>query len=334
MAVTDLVNGVVYFMGERDVLSGATSDYYKIGIVKGDRTVGARTSEHNTGNPRSVFAVSEISSPAAQTLETRLHNEFAIHRVSSNEWFHLPNNLFENVFKTATLLNDELIRHAEVLAVAKNLDAPGEGDEIAPSAEIEELVSRASQIAALRKVLTAYVKQIDANLKQYARGTAEWDAMVRVVQKAERSSFSSDLVKSLDKELWEQFMVEGVAKYRKSFAFPTLSISLDETLNEYGLPAVEDCGDDVHALHRAHLDHWSIKARLDWEFDLIEAQLLYFARESRGIAGYLKWTKPEISRSFDKNRFELEHPDVYQQCIKVTPAKVEEHVVEWAGYSM
>lgn len=84
------VPGTLYIMQETDYLSGEKFDYYKIGIVRGEKDVAAREKEHSTGNPRQIASVKDILSPAVQKLETRLHNEFARHRVSSGEWFSFP----------------------------------------------------------------------------------------------------------------------------------------------------------------------------------------------------------------------------------------------------
>ncbi len=46
--------GKLYFLGEKDLLTGEHTKYIKIGLVYGEKDVSARTKEHQTGNPREI----------------------------------------------------------------------------------------------------------------------------------------------------------------------------------------------------------------------------------------------------------------------------------------
>jgi hypothetical protein len=54
-----LTSGHLYFINEQDVITGAHSTYYKIGIVRSsdERDSKNRLLEHQTGNPRKLCIV-------------------------------------------------------------------------------------------------------------------------------------------------------------------------------------------------------------------------------------------------------------------------------------
>ena len=52
MAGVSTRKGEVYFIRERDVVSGEISPNVKIGLTRDDRLSTERNGEHNTGNPR------------------------------------------------------------------------------------------------------------------------------------------------------------------------------------------------------------------------------------------------------------------------------------------
>ena len=47
--------GKLYFLGEKDLLTGEHTKYVKIGLVYGEKDVSARIKEHQTGNPRAIW---------------------------------------------------------------------------------------------------------------------------------------------------------------------------------------------------------------------------------------------------------------------------------------
>ena len=87
MAIS-LKSGSIYFLRERDYLSGETSPCVKIGLVRGNKPTEDRIAEHQTGNPRQILDYKTLESPFVEYLETQLHYRCA-HRWISGEWFLL-----------------------------------------------------------------------------------------------------------------------------------------------------------------------------------------------------------------------------------------------------
>ena len=50
-----LKSGKLYFLGEKDLLTGEHTKYVKIGLVYGEKEISERILEHQTGNPRAIW---------------------------------------------------------------------------------------------------------------------------------------------------------------------------------------------------------------------------------------------------------------------------------------
>lgn len=326
------VPGTLYIMQETDYLSGEKFDYYKIGIVRGEKDVAAREKEHSTGNPRNITSIKDIFSTAVQKLETRLHNEFARHRVSSGEWFYLSGDLLGQVITVAEQLNAELESEIEVLNSARAIAGPGEKDEITPSKELQAVGQQLADVLGQTAAIESYKKGVETKLKELAQGKPEWEHLFERRNNKERNSFSTAELKKKYKALYDEYQRIVKISVTKQFLVEPTDFETSEVLKRFELIGLEDLGDDVIALHQASLDRWSVAAQLDWEREFLEARLLTVAVDSQGIKGILKWNTKE-SKNFDKEAFEGEHPVEFAESFKITPATVSWRVAEWASYS-
>jgi hypothetical protein len=77
--------GTVYFIGERDLISGEETPYVKIGLTKLDRTGVEREADLKTGNPRELFVMHEEYVPLVHSVERALRYEFRLQNVL-REW--------------------------------------------------------------------------------------------------------------------------------------------------------------------------------------------------------------------------------------------------------
>lgn len=325
------VPGTLYIMQETDYLSGEKFDYYKIGIVKGEKDVAAREKEHSTGNPRQISSVKDILSPAVQKLETRLHNEFARHRVSSGEWFYLPGDLLGQVITLAEELNVELESKIDVLKAAKLVSGPGSKPALTPTEELLAVSQRLSVVLGQSAVVAHYKKIVDSKLRELAQGDPEWVHLFERRSYAEKNSFNIAVFKKKYKALYEEYQRITKVSVTKQFTIKATEFEANSIYLEFGLTEPEKIGDDIIGLHQANLAHWSIDARLGWEQELLEAKLLTEASETEGIEGILAWKTTE-SKNFDRKAFEVEHPVEFADSFKFTPATTTWRVAEWASY--
>jgi hypothetical protein len=326
------VPGTLYIMQESDYLTGEKFDYYKIGIVRGEKDVAAREKEHSTGNPRRIASVKDILSPAVQKLETRLHNEYARHRVSSGEWFHLPGDLVREVIALAEALNAELEAEIDVLKASKLIEGPGSNPALTLSGDILSISERLSEVLGQSAVVTSYKKTVDSKLKELAQGKDEWKHLFEVRYYKERNAFSATELKKKYKALYEEY--QRILKVTVNPKFVVEPKSYDESslLSELGLVEPEKLGEDIIGLHQANLAHWSVDAQLKWEQEILEAQLLTAATDAQGIEGVLLWNIRE-SKNFDKEAFIVDHPEEYSDSFKLRAASTTWRVAEWASYA-
>jgi hypothetical protein len=326
------VPGTLYIMQETDYLTGEKFDYYKIGIVRGEKDVAAREKEHSTGNPRRIASVKDILSPAVQKLETRLHNEYARQRVSSGEWFHLPGDLVLEVIALAEALNAELGAEIDVLKASKLVEGPGSNPALTLSGDILSISERLAEVLGQSAVVTSYKKTVDSKLKELAQGKDEWKHLFEVRYYKERNAFSATELKKKYKALYEEY--QRIVKVTVNPKFVVEPKSYDESslLSELGLVVPEKLGEDIIGLHQANLAHWSVDAQLKWEQEILEAQLLTAAADAEGIEGVLQWNIRE-SKNFDKESFIVDHPEEYFDSFKLTVASTTWRIAEWASYA-
>lgn len=325
------VPGTLYIMQETDYLSGEKFDYYKIGIVRGEKDVTAREKEHSTGNPRQIASVKDILSPAVQKLETRLHNEFARHRVSSGEWFYLPGDLLGQVIALAEELNAELESEIEVLKAAKLVTGPGTKPALIPTGEVLSVSERLAEVLGQTAVVATYKKTVESKLKELAQGKDEWKYLFEVRFNKEKNAFSTTELKKKYKDLYEEYKRVLKVTVNPKFTVVPKKYEESELLSEFGLTDPEQLGGDILGLHQANLAHWSVDSKLKWEREFLEAKLLSTANDAEGIEGVLVWNIRE-SKNFDKDAFEIEHPIEFADSYMVTPASTTWRVAEWASY--
>jgi hypothetical protein len=327
------VPGTLYFMTEIDFLNGDTFPYYKIGIVKNDKEVEVRKKQHRTGNPRDIISVCDIASPAAQKLETRLHNEFAVHRVASGEWFRFSEEILAEVITRARELNDQLIAEIEILNAAKRIKGPGAGEPLDASATFEEDGASLGVLISEQAVISKAKLSISKKIKLLTEGNLQWERLLEPRQNSEKNNFSVEILKKKYKALYEEFKTKEAQSITASWVFEIPELELDQVLEKYGCPNLEILGDSPIELHQAFLSLWSAGAIADWEIERIQARLLCAASDSNGIDGILEW-KFLNSKTFDREEFQKKHPDVYNDCFKKTDANVTYRVVEWASYTL
>ena len=132
MAIPTLTEGTLYIDRDRDVRIGEWGPYVKIGIVRDGKTPEQRVKELQTGNPRRVHTIKTYSSPMVESLETRLHHNFATMWVRG-EWFEMDENFVNNelaqhirTYIEVKIQNDVLNAQSQILK-AKLMAEMGQG---------------------------------------------------------------------------------------------------------------------------------------------------------------------------------------------------------------
>lgn len=106
MAKIKLTKGQLYFLREKDFLSGEITRYVKIGLVRDVKETDERIREHQTGNPREIYDYHSIESPFVEHLETQMHYRFADNWITG-EWFDMAESDIDAAIEKAKLIIKE-----------------------------------------------------------------------------------------------------------------------------------------------------------------------------------------------------------------------------------
>ncbi|NDB36649.1 MAG: GIY-YIG nuclease family protein, partial [Flavobacteriia bacterium] len=110
-----LTSGNLYFIRDIDYLTGEIGNYVKIGIVTKDRTTEERIKDHQTGNPRGIYPVAEVTDvPFVERLETQLHYDHNEHWVTG-EWFLLNDKEVKSIVAQAEHLKAQQLFHKPII---------------------------------------------------------------------------------------------------------------------------------------------------------------------------------------------------------------------------
>lgn len=330
------VEGTLYFMVEEDRFTGDSSNYVKIGIVSGERDVAKREREHQTGNPRKIVSHHKVQSQGVQMLETFLHNYFAEDRVKG-EWFRFSPSKLDEAVDLAEHRATEMGAHQSELEFAATLskmeiernveftleDSEGLGIDKLPdqlaTAYRELLVHRANK-SALAKALMSL------------RGKVELpEEIFKITQRVASETLSTAQVRKLFPELIGEF---EETKTSWAYSLPFLDHVSAEGANANYVD-LEGFGKDALALHHAYLQTWSALAQSQWDFQIAEAQLLYFCGEGERLSldgeVIVRWEQKSRT-SFSKQAFEKKYPDQAAKCYTKSAAREAVGIAEWRAY--
>jgi hypothetical protein len=316
-------SGTLYFMQETDHLTGEKFDYIKIGIVRGDKEVNGREKAHRTGNPRNVTTLKELQMPDVQRLETHLHNQFAVHRVSSGEWFYLPGKLFTSVFEVAVARHAELIANSEKLArEAVATKSEHSGRPIAGNSEMESLVKNILELKARESKNKKDKETVSKALVELAGDSQDYQHLFKVSSSEAKREFDSASFRESHPEIYEQFKTKVSSNWKLKYLIKAEALESPEPEIE-GLSPIE--------LHHSYLELWSKAAELTWELTLLEAELLHQMGDSSEIEGLVTWSHTS-SMLFDKAAFIKKHDDLHNKFQREVPPKITRLPAEWASY--
>ena len=329
-----LKSGELYFIGERDVLSGATSGYFKIGLVKDSRSGGAdnRLDEHQTGNPRRLEIVESVSTPAIEDLETTMHDRFALDRVRG-EWFELSPARLADAVTAATALAAEQLAHADAARRAVELGKElSTGETRAATDDDLEFHRRVLETKVVKDRIGALVKRSDALFKA---AIAEGRDVGRFMRSSERAGTK------FDKEKFTESHPDLFARYTKIetrfshlFRPATSKAALDAIEPDDGFldlerrieSVIEQATTDPALLERLHLlrlELLGFDARTRWEDDFARTNLMVACGQHSGIDGVVPWNREmKESERFDEAAFKTDHPDLHAQFVVTTLTQV------------
>jgi len=309
-------SGEIYFV--REVDANGYSPFVKLGLVAEPRTSQQRLVEHQTGNPRKLELPNGhiVQTDLVSRVEAQLHSRFARYRIGG-EWFS-----FENDEELTTVIQHakDLARDARdlvpTLLEADRLQATkSNGQLLSSTSELEAIGRKLAEAKAKSKICDTEVERISGILSAAAEMGEAIPSVTKVFKpKFDQKALEADMPDLADKYLFQEkvWIPRFLIKLKLAGDFePEAEFSAELSEIRNLIDGVKSPADFVQ-LSAPNLWLTKLKALLNWDLEILEAQLKIACGEFEGIEGICSW-KREFSdrRAFDLETFMLENPDLY-----------------------
>ena len=324
-----LTPGQLYFVNEQDVRTGERSRYFKIGIVRdaADRDSKDRLLEHQTGNPRKLCIVENLTMPAVEAIETNLHYLFARNRVMG-EWMEFSDVELQSAIAKAKELAFEMeVNHSDFELAETLKDKVSNGSKLEPSEDAKDLFSEYLDYKEISGICTDLLTEYDNYLNSAIEQGVDVSNVATVQTRAGANKFSEKLFAEKYPDLYEEFSdkeypVKGSFRMATSKDWsPDVSL-----LNEDQVNAIASLQDQLESaeyslqttleLHEKHLGVLEIQKFAQWKLDIVKNKLRVLTGEFDGIEGICTW-KREAKESITLRKAELkvQHPVEFEACM-------------------
>ena len=340
----NLNRGHLYFLGEENTQDGTLTPLVKIGIIRESekRTSEKRAQEHQTGNPRRLRLLHDLPSPTVERIETLLHTQFAPRRVGG-EWFYLPEAELLEVVESAKARIDEAKTNASDLGAAQRLEkAMSNGKSLDPDESLNNLHLRLldvrkqlSEIKEAEKRLEAAIRQIQSEVPDLLRCIVERSQQPR-------RSFDESAFSSAHPGIAAEFTVEKTKSKKRFILNGTRSHPSTTATDNPGLHAhlgaidkLTTTGRDAEVLHGSFLATLALRGPLDWERDLLQAQLKAACGENERITDVCTWVRTTTTVPvLDTEALKTSQPDLYEQYSREEAAATTFVIARDLGYRL
>lgn len=328
MAAKSSARGELYFIGEKDPLTNEDTVFVKIGIVRESdgRDTAYRVREHQTGNPRQLYAIEIIQSPIVERLETALHGKFAPSRLSG-EWFIFSSEERNLAIEAAKSFAKQAMNFEEFLIRAEDLrNAESSGEIVTPSDELIDIHRLLIQSRSKIKECQALEKTMKTALKEASESGTDVTKVLTVQQKKGAEQFDEAAFKLAYPEMWAEF-AEQKSSFRGSFLVTDPVASRPDayalfpefaelrTKIDHAISLVESNPDQ---LHKMFLELLTIQRPAEWERDLYEARIKSGCGEAQEILGVCKWKREKVQKEvLNKVALNDAYPKTYAQFVSV-----------------
>ena len=321
--------GQLYIINEQDVRTGDCSRNYKIGIVRDaeNRDSKVRLLEHQTGNPRRLYVVETLITPAVEYIETTLHHLFASNRVLG-EWLELNETQVQEVIAKARELKEEMEANLSDFRKAEELkNVVSSGSKVSPT-DIsrywhDELLIFREVIETCNEALEKY----DAYLYIAIEKGVVVPGVAKVQQRTAPKKFDQKLFESKYPDLFKEYsdmktQVKGQFRITtpKDWASDMSALSSEqvELINEFMdiLECADHSLDTGFALHEKHLAVLEILQYAKWREEMANVKLRVLTGNSDGIEGICSWKRDAQNlRVLDKKSLQEDYPSEYSDCV-------------------
>jgi hypothetical protein len=321
MMARQLQKGVLYFLAMEDPAGGSVPPFYKIGVTTD--TVDKRIRQLQTGNPFRIVPHTTMVVEGAEFVERHLHRLYSAKR-RLLEWFTFSPNELQEVIETAEAYSAEF---SDLVVETRKTDSTHSTDDlISPAPEALNLHEEAVRLEGqktqngLRK---AVIKSQILALVGTSRGVP---GIVTVAIYKPVTSFKKALLKNDDPDLYDQYMTITTFKQSMTVLGKAKPSDFAQLFDEQkqaaaGVPKVGpddvtdvrlDRTDDSVDLHDTYIRLLQKGATISIDLDLVKMKLKTQCGDAAGIEGVCTYLR-EDKTSFDKEKFEQDHPDLHDE---------------------
>ena len=353
MAVPTLTAGTLYIDRDRDVRTGEWGPYVKIGIVRDGKTPEERVKQLQTGNPRRVHTINTYFSPMVESLETRLHHNFAAMWVRG-EWFEMDENFVNNELdqhiRTYIEEQNEVIEYHRQREELKSTESNGTVRE--PTEDEKELHAKYIKVKCRNDVLNAQSQILKAKLMAEMGQGGGVNGILKLVKRTTpkkttpaHQKFNRKTFEEKYPELYSELVVISQSTPKGSLTMknvPALN-KRDPDLRELEKSSKVSCEEmkvanidnetiePSEALKQLHLEHIELLGEIfdtDLEMERIKSKLAVALGDHEGITDILVWKRvSKTQEKLDAKLVQQEQPDAYNNSLieipeKTTPEKV------------
>jgi hypothetical protein len=329
-------SGFIYFLREKDVLTGETFDYVKIGKTDYDRPVSERIDDHQTGNPRMILDHESFQVASIDTVETHLHHAFAEYRILG-EWFRMDETTLQEAIREGKRIDKVVSGHNDALkAAAEANKMEATEPERAATEEEPALLEEAIQAGEALNRLKAQQNCLEWELRAAMGGAAGIDGILTAIEVSGLPKLDEKGLQEKAPEVYESFLIED-SSLKRSFALATKTRSeakLEPELaakqkefkaqaanepNECDKPAAKR-STHLAGLHEQYLKAMEEISQAAIKKDITEARIKAACGLAKGIEGICKWSRTiETKMKFDRKSFEQKHPDLLKEHLLPAP---------------
>ena len=343
----NLTPGEIYFIREKEVLTGEVSNYVKVGLVREgeDRNSEDRASEHQTGNPRLLSVYEVIKTDAVSSIENILHGIYANYRISG-EWFKFDDTTLKSCIAKAKTLAAEAKANIGFFSKAKEFkEKVSAAESKLPTAEIlawHQKYLRAEVVFKECARLSSAIKEIFIEALDQDE---EVDHIIVKQEKKVKLIFDKEKFENSYPDLYAKYQilketVSGSFRWVSPKEFDTSLEVINPELAKFGI-SLEDMITSVlggktskETLHTQNLRLLGFIALAKWDMDIAQANVQTYCADSASVENICKWVREMKSKSiFDEKLLREELPELYAEFTHEEAGGVAHIVNPKQGYA-
>jgi len=325
-----LTSGEIYFIGERDHLTGVTSPYFKIGIVRADdaRDTMTRLKEHQTGNPRPLFIHTVIPCDLVERVETLMHGLQARYRLGGSEWFEFDEFVLEETIRTTKSYAEQTSPAAKIFQAVEELKTERATDVVLPATdELKELHLNLLVAEATVKKFDEVKGEISKAMREAIERGEPVGGAARIAKTSNKEAFDTEAFKVAYPEMYEKYLKTTVTEGRRwSLSRAGVRDEIARRLADKIDPVIAEINVAIAAAQAGDIPKSQLndqvlvinegRATAAWEAELYLAELKVAVGTNAGIEGLCKWGMTSTPKTtFQATKFMEENFDLYKQFL-------------------